>query len=173
MMASYVGTIVLYVLDLFEFDQATLGLFMFVVGFFLAFNQAFLSKRFIRRFGELITLKIGLFICAIGFIAITISKTLWIYVIFLLRAESWHLAEHPDLQRAYCSECGASDLWRGHGDQQLHHLAGKCAASGLSGECLRYWREILSHPRVLTPHWFDVVPLAFGLRAPEPTPQKA
>ena len=42
MMASYVGTIVLYVLDLFEFDQATLGLFMFVVGFFLAFNQAFL-----------------------------------------------------------------------------------------------------------------------------------
>ena len=55
---------------------------MFVVGFFLAFNQAFLSKRFIRRFGELMTLRIGLFICAIGFIAITISKTLWIYVIF-------------------------------------------------------------------------------------------
>ena len=72
----------LYVLDLFEFDQATLGLFMFVVGFFLAFNQAFLSKRFIKRFGELVTLKIGLVVCALGFIAITLTKTLWLYVIF-------------------------------------------------------------------------------------------
>ena len=43
--------------DSFEFDQATLKLFMLVVGFFLAFNQAFLSKRFPLL--ELVTLKIG------------------------------------------------------------------------------------------------------------------
>ena len=82
MMASYVGTIVLFVLDLFEFDQAQLGLFMFVVGFFLAFNQAYVSKRFIKHFGEVITLKLGLLTCAAGFIAITLSKNLWVYVVF-------------------------------------------------------------------------------------------
>lgn len=82
MMASYVGTIVLYVLDLFEFDQATLGLFMFVVGFFLAFNQAFVSKKLIQRFGEVATLRGGLLLCCLGFIAITLTESLWLYVVY-------------------------------------------------------------------------------------------
>lgn len=171
MMASYVGTIVLYVLDLFEFDQATLGFFMFVVGFFLAFNQAFLSKRFIKRFGELMTLRIGLFICAIGFIAITLSKTLWIYVIFY-----------------YVLNLGIS-----LSIPTFNALIAQNAEPQTSGEVMGINNSIISLANALLPvlaatlygiigekfyHLLAVLPLiglllAFGLRAPEPTPQKA
>ena len=64
----YVGTIALYLIDLFQFDKKELGLFMLVVGLFLAFNQAFLSKQFIKRFGEFKTLLIGLSFAAIGLV---------------------------------------------------------------------------------------------------------
>ena len=60
MMACYVSTIPLFIIDLFDFDEGTLGLFMLVVGAFLSFNQAVLSKWFIRRIGESATLKLGL-----------------------------------------------------------------------------------------------------------------
>ncbi len=82
MMAFYIGTIALYLIDLFQFDKKELGLFMLVVGLFLAFNQAFLSKQFIKRFGEFKTLLIGLSFAAIGLFSITITSNLWLFVSF-------------------------------------------------------------------------------------------
>lgn len=82
MMAFYIGTIALYLIDLFGFDKKQLGLFMLVVGVFLAFNQAFLSKQFIKRFGEYKTLLIGLSFAAIGLFSITITSNIWLFVSF-------------------------------------------------------------------------------------------
>ncbi|MEE2959474.1 MAG: MFS transporter [Myxococcota bacterium] len=82
MMASYIATIALYIIDVFKFDARELGLFMLAVGLFISFNQAFVSKRFIRKFGELSTMKIGLFLCVIGLFAITLTKNLGLYICF-------------------------------------------------------------------------------------------
>ena len=171
MMASYVGTIVLFVLDLFEFDQAQLGLFMFVVGFFLAFNQAFVSKHFIKRFGEVITLKLGLLICAAGFIAITLSKNLWVYVVFY-----------------YILNLGIS-----LSIPTFNALIAQNAEPQTSGEVMGINNSIISLANALLPvlaataygilherfyHILAVLPLvglvlSFGLHAPQPQKQKA
>jgi len=82
MMAGYVSTIALFVIDLFEFNAQELGLFLVVVGVFIAFNQAVVSKWFIRRFGEVRTMRIGLFVCALGLYAITLTDILWLYIAF-------------------------------------------------------------------------------------------
>lgn len=76
MMAFYVATISLFLIDLFDFDVQHLGYFMFAGGAFLAFNQAVLSRKFIKRFGEYKTLLIGLALTTLGLIAITITKSL-------------------------------------------------------------------------------------------------
>ena len=82
MMASYIATIALYIIDIFKFDARELGLFMLAVGFFISFNQAFVSKRFIQKFGELNTMKIGLFLCVVGLFAITLTDNLGLYICF-------------------------------------------------------------------------------------------
>jgi len=82
MMAFYIGTIALFVIDLFDFNVTQLGQFMFVVGIFLAFNQAFLAKKFIKRFGEFPTLLIGLALSAIGVICITLTDNIVLYCAF-------------------------------------------------------------------------------------------
>lgn len=80
MMAFYISTIPLFVIDLFEFDEKQLGMFMLVVGLFMSFNQAFLAKKFIIRFGEFNTLLIGLTLSAIGIFGITLTENFWLYV---------------------------------------------------------------------------------------------
>jgi len=82
MMASYVSTIALFVIDVFEFDERQLGAFMLVVGFFIAFNQAVLAKIAIRRFGEVKTMRLGLFCSAAGLYTITLTDVLWLYFLF-------------------------------------------------------------------------------------------
>jgi MFS family permease len=82
MMACYVATIALFLIDLFTFDEKELGLFMLVVGIFLAFNQAVLSKRFINKFGAPKTLLIGLALSAIGLFCITVTKDMYLYIAF-------------------------------------------------------------------------------------------
>jgi len=79
MMAAYVSTIPLYMIDLFKFDARQLGLFMMVVGLFIAFNNAVVSKWFVRKFGEIPTLRMGLILCAAGLFAITLTDVLWLY----------------------------------------------------------------------------------------------
>ena len=60
----------------------TLGMFMFFVGLFLAFNQAVVSKWMVKKTNELFTLKVGLALSASGMIAITQTDTLWLYICF-------------------------------------------------------------------------------------------
>ena len=80
--AFYISTIALFLIDLFQMNEKELGLFMLAVGIFLAFNQAFLSKRFIKRFGEFPTLIIGLGLVFVGLISITLTNNLWLYLGF-------------------------------------------------------------------------------------------
>ena len=82
MMAFYISTIALFVIDLFKFDQKELGIFMVIVGAFLAFNQAFLSRIVIRKLGEFPTLILGLFLCTVGLICLTLTQNFWLYISF-------------------------------------------------------------------------------------------
>ena len=80
MMGFYIGTMALFLIDLFDFNEHELGFFMFAVGSFLAFNQAFLSKRFVKRFGAFRTLLIGLLLCTVGMISLTFSRNLFLFL---------------------------------------------------------------------------------------------
>ena len=82
MMGFYIGTMALFLIDLFDFDVKELGLFMFVIGLFLSLNQAFVSKFFISKLGAFKTLILGLCCCVLGLIAITLTKNLWLFILF-------------------------------------------------------------------------------------------
>jgi len=82
MMAFYVASIALFLVDLFLFNEKELGIFMFVVGIFLSFNQAFLSRRFIQKLGEIKTLFIGLTLIIIGLFCITLTQNLYLFISF-------------------------------------------------------------------------------------------
>ena len=82
MMAFYVSTIALFIIDLFSFDEKELGLFMLVVGIFLSFNQAIVSRLVIKRIGEFRTLLTGLFLSGLGLICITLTDNFWLYISF-------------------------------------------------------------------------------------------
>lgn len=82
MMGFYIGSMSLFLIDLFDFTESQLGTFLFVVGAFLAFNQAVVSKFFIRKFGEFKTLLIGLACCCFGMVALTFTDNLIIFIGF-------------------------------------------------------------------------------------------
>lgn len=82
MMAFYIASISLFLIDLFKFDEGELGLFLLIAGAFLAFNQAFLSKLFIRRLGEFKTLLVGLALATVGIITITLTSNLYLFIAF-------------------------------------------------------------------------------------------
>jgi len=82
MMAFYISSISLFLIDLFDFNEQELGFFMLFVGIFLAFNQAFLSKKFINKFGQYKTLLIGLSLSTIGLICLTLTDVLYLYIAF-------------------------------------------------------------------------------------------
>lgn len=80
-MAFYISTIVLYVIDLFQFDPKGVGFFMLVAGVFLGFNQAVVYRKVVVKLGELKTLALGFSLMAIGFVLITLTEVLWVYMI--------------------------------------------------------------------------------------------
>ena len=82
MMAFYISTIALFLIDLFEFNSQELGVFMLVVGVFLAFNQVVMSKLFINRFGAPRALIIGLTFTFLGMFCITLTDNLILYCVF-------------------------------------------------------------------------------------------
>ncbi len=82
MMAFYIGTMALFLIDRFEFNTKELGIFFFIAGAFLAFNQAVLSKVFVNRLGEFRTLILGLGLTAVGMLSLTISKDLYVFIGF-------------------------------------------------------------------------------------------
>ncbi|MFT5860417.1 MAG: DHA1 family tetracycline resistance protein-like MFS transporter [Flavobacteriaceae bacterium] len=82
MMAFYISTISLFLIDLFKFDVQHLGYFMFAGGSFLAINQAFVSHQFIKRLGEYRTLLLGLGLSSIGLIFLTLTDNLVAFIAF-------------------------------------------------------------------------------------------
>ena len=80
-MAFYIATIVLYVIDLFDFKPLGVGIFLLVAGIFLGFNQAVIFKKVVLKLGELTTLIIGFMLTALGLVLITLTDVLWIYMI--------------------------------------------------------------------------------------------
>lgn len=79
-MSSYIGTIALFVIDLFKFTEKEMGFFMFGVGIFLSFNQAIVYKRVVTRVGEIKTLFIGFSLMVFGFFSITLTDNLILYL---------------------------------------------------------------------------------------------
>ena len=82
LMSIYVSTIVLFVIDLFDLNERDLGLFMLMVGSFLAFNQMVVVKRMMACWGSTKTLQRGLLLATIGFILITQTDSIWVYAGF-------------------------------------------------------------------------------------------
>lgn len=80
MLGTYFGTIALFLIDTFQFSPKELGTFMLVVGIFLAFNQAFMSKWFVKKLGEFPTLILGLCLCALGLFTITLTNNLYLFI---------------------------------------------------------------------------------------------
>lgn len=80
MLACYISTITLFMIDLFSLDEQQLGFFMLVVGLFLSFNQAVMTKMFIRKFGGFRTLIIGLALCSIGLVGLTLTKNIYWFI---------------------------------------------------------------------------------------------
>jgi len=82
MMGFYLGTMALFLIDLFHFSVGELGVFMFVIGIFLAFNQALMTKFFVKRLGEFSTLLLGLSLCIVGMFSITLTNNLPVFIAF-------------------------------------------------------------------------------------------
>ena len=80
-MSAYAAIIVLYVIDLFHFDEQELGFFLFFVGTFLIINQLLVFPFFARRFHDLTILLIGMVTLAVGLILITRFRTMVPYVL--------------------------------------------------------------------------------------------
>ncbi len=76
MMAFYVSTIALFMLELFSFDERELGIFLLVVGVFLSFHRAFFSPRFLKTICPFKTLLLGLVFSLIRLLSISVSATL-------------------------------------------------------------------------------------------------
>lgn len=79
-MAAYIGTIPLFLLEFYQFDEKEIGIFMMVVGSYLAINQVFAYRVFVKKLGELKTMLVGFFLVGIGFILITIQTNVYLYV---------------------------------------------------------------------------------------------
>ena len=81
MMATYVSTIALFLIDIFRFDEGELGIFMLVVGIFISFNQVVIAKKIMQKLGANRTLQMGLLLCSIGLFTITLTDNLYLYII--------------------------------------------------------------------------------------------
>lgn len=79
-MASYIATIPLFVVELFGFDQKQLGFFMLFVGMYLALNQAFAYKFVVSKLGEIKTMFLGFCLMMIGFYCITLEVNIYLYL---------------------------------------------------------------------------------------------
>ena len=80
-LAGYTSIIILYIIDRFGFTQSQLGGYILFIGTFLIFNQFVMVPRFVKKFGDLKTFIIGILLLSVGFIAITLTYTLWLYTV--------------------------------------------------------------------------------------------
>jgi MFS transporter, DHA1 family, tetracycline resistance protein len=80
--SGYTAIVVLFIIDRFQLGQGQLGWFLLFLGSFLIFNQGFLVKRFVKRFGNLKTLLIGLGFLGVGLFLVITTRSLLIYILF-------------------------------------------------------------------------------------------
>lgn len=81
LMAFYISTISLFVIDKFTFDQKQIGLFMLAVGIFMSFNQGVLSKFIVKKIGPIKTLVLGFFLTFIGVLLFKIPHDFWAFLV--------------------------------------------------------------------------------------------
>ena len=151
MMASYIATIALFIIDLFHFSSKTLGMFMFFVGLFLAFNQAVVSKWMVKKTNELFTLKVGLALSASGMIAITQTDTLWLYICFYYLLNLGVSLTVPTFHALVAQHAGSEDtgkLWVL--EMQSSHFQTQCSPS--CRKCLRRTGRVILSTHCGTPH---------------------
>ena len=78
---GYVAIIVLYVIDLFQFNEQQLGFFLLFVGSFLIFNQLIAFPFFAKRFDDLTILMIGFLLMPIGLFLLPIFQSMALYLL--------------------------------------------------------------------------------------------
>ena len=81
LVACYFSTIALFLIDTFHFNEKELGYFMFVIGIFLAFNQVVVTKQFVKRLGEIKTLVLGMALCMVGLVCLTLTDNLYLFIL--------------------------------------------------------------------------------------------
>lgn len=81
-LAANSTTIMLLLIDRFNFNQQEVGFFLLVVGGFLMFNQIFLVKLFINKFGEPLTLLLALIFTGVGLFIFPILENLILFIVF-------------------------------------------------------------------------------------------
>lgn len=80
--SSYSAIFVLFVIDEFNFNSSQVGLFFFIVGFFLIFNQTVVAQRLSRKIGDLKTFIVGQIALVISQLSFTFVPPLWIFIVF-------------------------------------------------------------------------------------------
>ncbi len=78
---AYASIIVLYVIDLFKFDEKEVGLFLLFIGSFLIFNQLIAFPFFSKRFDDLKILLIGFFLMSIGLFLLPQFASMILYLL--------------------------------------------------------------------------------------------
>jgi len=78
---AYASIIVLYVIDLFKFNEQQLGLFLLFIGSFLIFNQLVAFPFFSKRFDDLTILLIGFFLMSIGLFLLPVFEAMLLYLL--------------------------------------------------------------------------------------------
>lgn len=82
LMAFYISTISLYVIDTFDFNQTQIGWFMLAVGLFMSFNQGVISKYVVKKIGVVKTLVLGLFLALVGLVLFKIPNQFPVFIGF-------------------------------------------------------------------------------------------
>lgn len=80
LMAFYISTISLYVIDTFDFNQTQIGWFMLAVGLFMSFNQGVISKFVVKKIGAVKTLVLGLFLALVGLVLFKIPNHFPVFI---------------------------------------------------------------------------------------------
>jgi DHA1 family tetracycline resistance protein-like MFS transporter len=83
---SYISIQVLFVIDAFKLDSEALGILFFLLGLFLIFNQAIMTRKFSERMGDLITFYSGQVFIAVGLCLLILVDNLiaFIFVAYLI-----------------------------------------------------------------------------------------
>lgn len=110
--AMHVTTFSLYIIDIFNFDAINIWYYLSFTWLFIAFNQAYLLKKFVAKFWDYKTLLIGLILVPIWFLLMYLSKSniyLFTAVYFLLNL--WLTLIMTIIQSLLSKNADKSEQW--------------------------------------------------------------